>query len=99
MNEHEKLLEISKPLIDYLLCCGYDPQDYIDTIENIETAKEDKAYLNEHPEEADEEELSFVDDDIADWEEKLNSMREGWKPEEELSMDEEIAIIQRKDRR
>lgn len=82
-------------LLNHLLCWGYEPQDYLDTMENIETAREDKKYLEEHPEEADEEEVSFLDDDIADWEEKLNGMREDWKPETEPNMDEEIALIKK----
>lgn len=82
-------------LLNHLLCWGYDPEYYLDTIDNIETAKEEKKYLEEHPEEADEEEASYLDDDIADWEEELKGMREDWKPEKESNMDEEIALIRK----
>ena len=76
---------IPKPtLLNHLLCWGYDPEDYLNAMDNIETAKEEKKYLEEHPEEADEEEASYLDDDIADWEEELKSMREDWKPESVL---------------
>lgn len=64
-------------------------------MDNIETAKEDKKYLEEHPEEADEEEASYLDDDIADWEEELKRMREDWKQEKESNMDEEIELLKK----
>ncbi len=54
-------------------------QDYLNAMDNIETAKEEKKYPK-NTEEADEEEASYLDDDIADWEEELKSMREDWKP-------------------
>lgn len=74
---------IPKPtLLNHLLCWGYDPKDYLNAMDNIETAKEEKKYLEEHPEEADEEE-------------ELKSMREDWKPENEPNMDEEIERIKK----
>ena len=82
-------------LLNHLLCWGYDPEDYLNAMDNIKTAKEEKKYLEEHPEEADEEEASYLDDDIADWEEELKSMREDWKPENEPNMDEEIERIKK----
>lgn len=80
-------------LLNHLLNWGYDPEDYLELLDNIETAEEEKKYLEGHPEEADEEEASYLDDDIADWEEELKSMREDWKPEKEPNMDEEITRI------
>ena len=74
---------------------GIFPEDYLNAMDNIKTAKEEKKYLEEHPEEADEEEASYLDDDIADWEEELKSMREDWKPENEPNMDEEIERIKK----
>ena len=82
-------------LLNHLLCWGYDPEDYLNVMDNIETAKEDKKYLEEHPEEADEEEASYLDDDIADWEEELKRMREDWKQEKESNMDEEIELLKK----
>ncbi len=82
-------------LLNHLLCWGYDPEDYLNAMDNIETAKEEKKYLEEHPEEADEEEASYLDDDIADWEEELKSMREDWKSEKEPNMNEEIELIKK----
>lgn len=62
-------------LLHHLLCWGYDPEDYLELLDNIETAEEEKKYLEEHPEEADEEEASYLDDDIAYWKEELKSRR------------------------
>ena len=49
----------------------------------------------EHPEDYDEEEISYIDDDIETWEEKLKDMRADWKPEKEPNMDEELEIIKK----
>lgn len=81
-------------LLNHLLCWGYEPEDYLDILDNIETAQEEKKYLEEHPEEADEE-AQYIDDDVADWEEKLKDMRADWKPEKEPNMDEEIELIKK----
>ena len=84
-----------KTLLNHLLCWGYEPEEYLDLLDNIETAKEEKKYLEEHPEEADEEEAQYIDDDIEDWQDKLESMREDWKPDGEPNMDEEIELIKK----
>lgn len=81
-------------LLGYLINRGYEPEDYLDTLDNIETAQEEKKYLEEHPEEANEE-AQYIDDDIAVWEEELKDMREDWKPEKEPNMDEEIECIRK----
>lgn len=81
-------------LLKYLIDRGYEPEDYLDTLDNIETAQEEKKYLEEHPEEANEE-AQYIDDDIAEWEEKLRDMRKGWKQEEKPNMDTEIELIRK----
>ena len=81
-------------LLGYLINRGYEPKDYLDMLDNIETAQEEKKYLEEHPEEANEE-AQYIDDDIAVWEEELKDMREDWKPEKEPNMDEEIKCIRK----
>ena len=81
-------------LLKYLIDRGYEPADYLDALDNIETAQEEKKYLGEHPEKADEE-AQYIDDDIAEWEEKLRDMRKGWKQEEKPNMDAEIELIRK----
>ena len=81
-------------LLGYLINRGYEPKDYLDMLDNIETAQEEKKYLEEHPEEANEE-AQYIDDDIAEWEEKLRDMRKGWKQEEKPNMDTEIELIRK----
>lgn len=80
-------------LLQHLLCLGYDPKNYLDALEEIQTAKAKKEYLKDHPEDADEESI-FIDEDIAYFEDELKDMRTGWKPKE-LKMDEEIELIEK----
>jgi hypothetical protein len=81
-------------LLYHLLCCGYDPEDYLIILDNIETAIQDREYLLVHPEEANEEAL-YLDDDITDWQEELKRMRYEWKPDKEPDMEEELALIKK----
>ena len=87
-------LTIESTLLNHLLCWGYDPEDYLNTLDDIETAIKEKEYLAEHPEEADEE-AQYLDDDIEIWQEELKDMRADWKPEKEPNMDEELEIIKK----
>jgi hypothetical protein len=64
-------------------------------MENIEAAIKDKEYFAEHPEEADEEEVQYIDEDIEYWQEELKAMREDWKPEKEPNMEEELKLIKK----
>lgn len=81
-------------LLSYLLFLGYDPGEYLDTLDNIENAVKEKEHLAEHPEEADEE-AQYLDDDIRMWQEELEDMRADWKPEKEPDMEKELAIIRK----
>ena len=82
-------------LLSHLLCNGYEPENYLDLLDCIKYAEYDKERAKEIPEEYDEEELSFIDGDIAEWEEKLHDMRENWEPETEPNMGEEIERIKK----
>jgi len=87
-------LETKETLLCNLLDRGYDPEDYLDTLDSIKTAQKEKKYLEDHPEEADED-SQYIDDNIAMWEEELKDMREDWKPVDTPDLDEEVAIIQK----
>lgn len=80
-------------LLQHLLFLGYDPKNYLDVLEEIQTAKAKKEYLKDHPEDADEESI-FIEEDIAYFEDELKYMRTGWKPKE-LKIDEEIELIEK----
>lgn len=82
-------------LLRDLLFRGYNPEDYLNALDILESAVEDKKKAAEHPEDYDEEEISYIDDDIETWEEKLKDMRADWKPEKEPNMDEELEIIKK----
>lgn len=81
-------------LLNHLLSLGYEPEEYLETLDNIETAIKEKEYLAEHPEEADEE-AQYLDDDIECWQEELKDMRDYWKPDGEPDMDKEIELIKK----
>ena len=80
-------------LLSCLLSWGNEPKDYLKLLDDLETAKDDKKYLEEHPDEADDEEASYFDDYIAEREKELKEIRENWKPKKEPNMDEEIELI------
>lgn len=82
-------------LLSCLLSWGNEPKDYLKLLDDLETAKDDKKYLEEHPDEADDEEVSYFDDYIAEREKELKEIRENWKPEKEPNMDEEIELIKK----
>lgn len=79
-------------LLSHLLSCGYDPEEYLDILENIETAVKEKEYLAQHPEEADEE-SQYLDENIESWQEELKEMKEYWEPEQEPEMEQELELI------
>ncbi|WP_296965289.1 hypothetical protein [uncultured Eubacterium sp.] len=87
-------LENRQTLLWHLLCEGYEPQHYLENLENIEIAINDKEYFKEHPEEASEE-AQYIDDDIETWEEELRYMSEGWRPTKEVNMNKEIDLIKK----
>lgn len=82
-------------LLQHLLCEGYDPEDYIDALDNIEDAENDKRDADAHPEDYDPEDLVCIEDDIQDWKEELRRMKEDWHPDQEPDMDEQLQIIKK----
>jgi len=84
----------NQTLLNHLLSWGYDPEDYLDIFNNIETAKKEKEYLIENPEKANEE-SQYLDEDIDCWQEELKNMRADWKPEKESNMEEELELIKK----
>ncbi len=81
-------------LFKHLFCKGVHPLDYLDILDDIETAQEDKKYIDEHPAEANDE-VQYIDDDIADWEKELKDMREDWKPDIDVDIDKEIEVMRK----
>lgn len=67
-------------LLRHLLENGYDPEYYIDTLEEKEYLEQEEAPCQE---------------DIADLEAELKNMRADWKPEQEPNMEEEIELIRK----
>lgn len=84
--------EAEPTLLNHLLTSGYAPEEYLELIDNIDTAKKEKAYLQEHPDEANEEAI-YLDDDIDSWECELNDMCSGWKHPDDVHMEREYELI------
>ena len=81
-------------LLNHFFVKGYNPEYYLDCMNYIEIAIEEKKYFAEHPEGVDEE-AQYLDDDIADWQEDLESMRADWKPKNEPDMEKELERIRK----
>ena len=81
-------------LLNHLLCFGDDPENYLNILDNIDTATKEKEYLAEHAEEADEG-AQYLDDDIESWRQELKDMIADWKPDREPNMNQEIEIIKK----
>ena len=82
-------------LLFHLLEWGYNPKEYIEALENIANAEADKKRAEEYPEDYDEEELSYIDDDIKMWQEQVKEYTEAWKPRKEQNMTEEIEAVKK----
>ena len=116
-------------LLNHLLNLGYEPEHYLDMLENVETIKSDIEITKQNIAEPSDERKDIVyhkyNDDRTSYEcvpcynsvdeyiarekedlesykadleevlEELNDMREGWKPEKEPNMDEEIELIKK----
>ena len=85
--------ETKNTLLHHLLFWGTDPERYLDTWDSLKTVEQDKEEYKKNPEKFDEEEMSFIDDDITFFGGLIQEMTEGWKPETELDMEEQIEII------
>lgn len=79
-------------LLSHLICYGYNPEDYLNTLSALESYKKDKDYFEQYPEEADDQ-AQFLDDEIADLEAELQEMRANWKPGKAPDMKAEIERI------
>lgn len=78
-------------LLSHLLSYSYDPQEYLNILDEIQKANASKR----HPEDFDEEEVALIDVDIEEWEEKLENMRYDWTPNGEPDMNAEIEFIKK----
>lgn len=84
----------NQTLLNHLLFWEHDPEEYLNILNGIEAAKSRKKYLEEHPEESDEE-APYIDDEIKELEFSLEARLACWKSEKELDMDKELEIIKK----
>lgn len=83
-----------KTLLRHLLMYGYEPNDYIDCLQNIALAEEDKEFAMNDPKNCDAEEISCIEDNIKIWKEELADMRAEWNPDQKPDMERELTILQ-----
>lgn len=74
-------------LLNHLLNFGYEPEHYLDMLENVETIKSDIEITKQN--------IAEPSDEWKDILEELKDMRADWKPEKEPNMDEEIELIKK----
>ena len=84
-------------LLDHLLGLGYEPEDYLDLLNEIKEAQKERRYVIKHPEEYDspEEEKRYLKELVEDLQEALTEMRDEWKPVGRINMSEEIKRIRK----
>lgn len=84
-------------LLNHLLSWGYEPEDYLEMLDDIKVLQAEKKYVIDHPEEymyPDEEKRSLREG-ITDLKAALDSMREDWYPDGKVCMSGEVKRIRR----
>ena len=87
--------ETKNTLLHHLLFWGHDPKNYLGTLDSLVMAQMDMEALVGNPDGYDEEDMSFINDDITYFSERIKEMSEDWKPEIEPDMEEQIEIIKK----
>lgn len=83
-------------LLNHLLNLGYEPEHYLDMLENVETIKSDIEITKQNiAEPSEKEDLESYKADLEEALEELKDMRADWKPEKEPNMNEEIELIKK----
>ena len=77
-------------LLNHLLNFGYEPEHYLDMLENVDCYNSVDEYIA-----SEKEDLESYKADLEEALEELKDMREDWKPEKEPNMDEEIELIKK----
>lgn len=90
-------LQPEQTLLNHLLSWGYEPEDYLDMVDEIKDLRNQRKYVVNHPDEftyPDEEKRSLKEL-VIDIEDALASMREDWHPEGKVHMSKEIRRIRK----
>ena len=88
-------------LLEHLIDKGYDPEDYIDTVDRLTEEEEARVEYESHSEQEkkeiyNQEAIKFMYIDIDAFEEEKSEMDgawAGWQHEEDVDMTTELAII------
>ena len=82
-----------KTLLNHLLYCGYDPEEYFELTCQLDSAIKETDYLKVHPEEQETGDIEYFIAMTAECRELLRSITDEWEPEETPDLREEIQRI------
>ena len=82
-----------KTLLNHLLNWDYDPEEYFELISELDTFVKETDYLNAHPEEKEPGDIERLTEIITSLGEEIQSMSDGWTPEENMDLSEEIQKV------
>ena len=82
-----------KTLLNHLLNWDYDPEEYFELISELDTFVKETDYLNTQPEEKEPGVIERLTEIITSLGEEIQSMSDGWTPEENMDLSEEIQKV------
>lgn len=82
-----------KTLLNHLLNWDYNPEEYFELISELDTFVKETDYLNAHPEEKEPGDIERLTEIITSLGEEIQSMSDGWTPEENMDLSEEIQKV------
>lgn len=85
--------EPKNTLLKHLLDYGYDPEEFIYTIDALDSGIREKEFLRSHPEECDEDDIAAIDEMISSWQYDLTNFMNGWVIKENIDLESELTEI------
>ena len=82
-----------KTLLNHLLNWDYDPEEYFELISELDTLVKETDYQNTYPEEKEPGDIERLTEIITSLGEEIQSMSDGWTPEENMDLSEEIQKV------
>ena len=80
-------------LLNHLICSGYAPEDYLEASDSLEGLEGDLQHCRKKPELFRAKEETYIQQEIADCEERLREMKEDWNIGEVPDMEAERQMI------
>ncbi len=86
-------VEPRNTLLRHLLTNGVDPEEFLNTIDALDSAVKEKEYLFFHPEQCEQDDIPAVEDLICHWEEEIHDCINGWVSEDDSDLLTELQYI------